>query len=108
MGTKPSWVCAVFALFLSCSLQGESSPGDAFWAASNGPLGGVVNALLVFNFSVYAGTDRGLYKSVDGGVSWRLTSVPLSSKVLSLAAVDHVILAGTEADGILRSVNGID
>jgi photosystem II stability/assembly factor-like uncharacterized protein len=48
---------------------------------------------------VYAGTDRGLYGSEDGGARWRLLDTPMSGSMVWSAAIDpadpRVMFAGT-------------
>jgi photosystem II stability/assembly factor-like uncharacterized protein len=104
---KRSSYCSVFFL-LAGALAAAPFPEDTPWTPSNGPPGGVINVLTAHDSSLYAGSNQGLYKSIDGGASWRLTGLPLSSKVVSLAVVDGVVLAGTQGDGVFRSVNGGD
>ncbi len=62
--------------------------------------------------TIFAGTDSGVYKSSDGGVSWQAidTGLPLYAvRVTSLAispgyASDHTVFFGTD-NGVYRSVN---
>jgi photosystem II stability/assembly factor-like uncharacterized protein len=48
---------------------------------------------------VYAGTDRGLYQSQDGGAGWRLLETPMSGSMVWSMAIDPadpaVMFAGT-------------
>lgn len=53
---------------------------------------------------IYAGTDRGVWKSPDGGDIWHDTHLP-ESKVTSIAigAADGAVYAGTEPSRLFRS-----
>lgn len=78
------------------------------WQSGNGPYGGYIGALAVTpDGSVFAGSGRGIFRSVDGGATWPLEgSVIGASSIWSLAvnALGH-IFAGTEYSGILRSLD---
>src|SRR5262249_52518152 len=90
----------------SSVLVAAAFPEDAPWGPSTGPPGGVVSALARLDSSLFAGTKAGLYKSTDGGASWRPTDLPLKASVIALGVIDDVILAGTQTDGIFRSTDG--
>jgi hypothetical protein len=102
---KPCSLWLSGLMLATCTVTAASFLDGALWTPSNGPPGGVVNVLAAQGSSLYAGTGYGLYKSTDGGASWRITSFPLGSSLLSLAFTDGVILAGTEFDGVFRSVD---
>jgi hypothetical protein len=97
--------CAIGLLVAACAMAASPFPD---WAPSNGPTGAVVNVLLAQGSKLWAGCNQGLYKSVDGGVSWHLSAFPQASSVGSLVAINDVILAGTNGDGIFRSTDGGD
>ena len=88
----------------------ENNAGaGAIWM-SNGLAGRRVNALAVDTASpanVYAGTDRGLFKSTDSGVSWNATG--LSGTSLNLLVIDPAtpttLYAATDS-GTLKSLDG--
>ena len=48
---------------------------------------------------IYAGTDRGLYRSDDSGGKWRLLDTPMTGSMVWSMAIDpvdgHVMFAGT-------------
>ncbi|MBI3242197.1 MAG: hypothetical protein HYZ49_07885 [Chloroflexi bacterium] len=105
-------------LFLSEILCfGISWAGDNVWTSS-GPYEGkrdVWIAALVLDPSVpttvYAGTTEGVYKSLDGGVTWAEASVGLTSSAVAALAVDpgatQTVYAGTDyGGGVFKSVDG--
>jgi photosystem II stability/assembly factor-like uncharacterized protein len=65
----------------------------------------------VFSFAVsgndlFAGTDRGVYRSNDRGANWTPTNIGQDSLlVLSLLVKDSVLLAGTGGGGVYRSTD---
>lgn len=84
--------------------------GLAVWT-SNGPEGGAVRALAVNPSSpqtLYAGTGGGVFKSSDGGGSWRAVNTGLGNTTVSALAIDPVnpaiLYAGT-AGGVFKSVD---
>ncbi|MDQ2980614.1 MAG: hypothetical protein M3R62_15505, partial [Acidobacteriota bacterium] len=90
-----------------------SSAGVNQWT-SIGPFGpgGSVRALAVDPGSpgvLYAGTDGGIFKSVDGGVSWGAVNNGLTGFTVFAIAIDPsaggTLYAGTNA-GVFKSVNG--
>jgi len=90
-------ILAAVALFLSAS---PVSAGHNVWT-SQGPEGGNTQALVVTRGQpsvVYAGLLHGVFKSVDGGLSWRRVSQAISPQILSLAgdpADPRTLYAGT-------------
>lgn len=86
------------------------------WSAdwmTRGPEGGNVNVLAVHptNHDVlYAGTDGGLFKSLDAGASWTSSSSGLSPRALAVNALQFkpgspsILYAGTPA-GFFRSTD---
>ncbi len=88
-------------------------PGaDASWS-SVGPAGGAVRRVATApsdaRIAYLAGDGSGVFKSEDGGVSWRIASAGLTNfDVRSLAvspANARIVLAGTDL-GAFRSVDG--
>lgn len=94
----------------SSSLNALSSylAGDIDWN-SGGPVGISINALAIHPTNpsvVYAGGSGGVYKTIDGGITW--AAVKTGGSISSLA-VDHVtpstIYAGAW-EGIYKSTDG--
>ncbi|HXM78087.1 MAG TPA: hypothetical protein VOA00_02545 [Thermoanaerobaculia bacterium] len=90
-----------------------SSAGVNQWT-SIGPFGpgGNVRVLAVDAGSpgvLYAGTDGGIFKSLDGGVSWGAVNNGLTGFIVFAIAIDPsaggTLYAGTNA-GVFKSVNG--
>jgi len=96
---------------------GTVRAGDSAWTCI-GPWGGVVGTVAVspayaVDHTVFAGTrGGGIFVSVDGGASWRPSSVGLPyTEILSLAispnyASDRTVFAGTSDAGCFKSTNG--
>ena len=70
-------VCTIFLAFLlAFSLCGADAAGDVASWTTEGPCGGYINSLAMAATNpdiIYAGTDSGLSKTVDGGVGFSLT-----------------------------------
>ena len=80
---------------------------------SNGPQGGSVNALVVDpadDATVYATTNRGVYKSENSGTLWKpMTNgmSDLSVSALTISPEDHAALyAGTSRGAVFKTVDG--
>ncbi len=85
---------------------------------SGGPLGGNVYCLAADPSrpaTLYAGTDQGVYKSDDGGTTWRASNSGISSYRVQTIAVDPaapttlyvgtITPAGVESVGIFKSTD---
>jgi photosystem II stability/assembly factor-like uncharacterized protein len=75
--------------FASVPLLAVAAAGDTVWIGANGDIA----------------------VSRDGGESWGLSTLPIRAEVQMLAvspdyAQDHMVLAATARDGVLRSVDG--
>ena len=83
--------------------------GEHWVARSFGVLDATVFALAFSpNFAhdqtVFAGTDTAIYYSYNGARAWKQLDFPEAcAPVLSLALVDHRLLAGTEQHGLYRA-----
>src|SRR5687767_9973336 len=93
------------------------SESQSFWAGPNvwtsiGPDGGGVSALAIDPQSprtIYAATFSGIFKSTDGGGSWKALSMPISGLNFLTLAVDPLnrgtVYAGTMR-GVLKTTDG--
>jgi photosystem II stability/assembly factor-like uncharacterized protein len=91
--------------------------GDHWVSANPGLLDLTVLALgLSPRFDVdrtgFVATASGLYRSRNGGKSWRALALPGDDPAVQSLAIspsfgdDRLVLAGTEADGLMRSADG--
>ncbi len=87
--------------------RGPALSNSISWSQSNGPLGGIVHALVVNSSGyVFAGTyGGGVFRSTDNGSSW--TQSGLTSKYVYSLATNSAgyVFAGTETDGVYRSTD---
>jgi photosystem II stability/assembly factor-like uncharacterized protein len=88
----------------------QSIDSAATWNPLQADLPSLVTAIVVdplTSLKVYAGTALGVFKSTDGGSSWKAAG---SRNVVSALAIDPVtstiVYAGTADAGILRSTDG--
>lgn len=105
---------SVTALFYGSSSMFAAHPGSgirasadlgATWAGvSNGLAGASVYAFCATSGSLFAGTDRGPYVSVNGGVSWTACSTTFTDTVFALYGTGTTVVAGTR-NGFFRSKN---
>ena len=80
----------------------------AQWIQSNGPVGGIAYSLVTFSNNVFAGTNSGVFKSMDNAVSWRQTSLnnySVKSLAVSARGGAPIIFAGTDTGGVFISTN---
>lgn len=88
----------------------ESLDGGGSWKHITVGFSGNVNLLVVDpkdTDTIYAGTDKGIFKTVDGGKNW--INLNLSNKVVSMAIVPNdskIIYAGTHNGGLFRTTDG--
>ncbi|GMR10836.1 MAG: exo-alpha-sialidase [Anaerolineae bacterium] len=102
-------------------LSGLVASGTAPWT-TGGPYGGYVNSLAMAASNpdvIYAGTEGGLFKTVDGGVTWTTTGFPKTGRLrpiggfrprgVQVVQVDpadpQIVYAGTD-DGLFKSQDG--
>lgn len=84
------------------------------WKRTGGPGGNTITALMVDGNRVFAGTnggngsqEGGLFTATDTSFAWQQTgrSTFGNVKILALHKVGNVLLAGTEAQGVYRSLD---
>lgn len=90
----------VFSVFLLIS----SSSALCQWVSANLPYQGSVRCFAVKGTNIYAGTEGGVFRSTDDGVSWIAanTGIP-NAAIYSLDVTGANILAGTGWFGMFRS-----
>lgn len=107
----------LFLAFLLCFVAGAEGPGGhgiyrttdrgRSWSRSDHGLPGDVriNAFAGLGGTVFAGTDGGVYVSVDQGLNWKLAGGTGALRVISMAATGGRVFAGTDRTGIVVSVD---
>lgn len=99
------WILALMELLA----VGNINAGINQWT-TNGPSGRSVFALAVdpkMPTTVYAGTDQGVFKSIDSGGSWNRTSLEAGQvKTLVIDPVNPAVLYAGTTQGMFKSVDG--
>ncbi|MCE1163885.1 MAG: hypothetical protein LWX07_00625 [Bacteroidetes bacterium] len=94
-------------LFLLCVI----SPGylPAQWVQTSGPSAGYSYAFIANGSTYFSGTQRGVFRSTDSGLSWYQPQTELNTYLISSFAMDgSTILAGAEPGGLYYSTdNGV-
>src|SRR5207244_3702522 len=85
-------------------------PLKAQWKQCGGLIGGGINALLVHDSILFAGTHGGIFVSRDAGSTWMpandgMIETPHAIVTYGLAHQDSTVFAATAA-GLFRSMNG--
>ena len=83
----------------------------AQWIQTNGPKGGEVKCLASIDSILFAGTDDGVYRSVDNGASWNptgLENIVYSLTVKSDNESNMNLFAGTFNGGVFLSADNGD
>ncbi len=80
----------------------------AQWVQTNGYFGGNINVLKVSGNNLFAGTDKGVYLSVDNGNSWTQVNNGLTNtNIYSMVVNGENVFVGTGGSGVfLSSDNG--
>ena len=103
---RPTWIFILIIFFFSLLNPLFSEAG---WK-SGGPRGGYVNCLAMAPSNpaiIYAGSENGVHKTVNGGMGWSETGA-LETEVVDLLVDPEnpdIVYAGTE-DGVYRSADG--
>jgi len=101
---------APFRVFVPAVLKNYPPPWEAGAGLSaNTKVYAIAACTGTFSSTVYAGTDRGVYKSTNAGASWTLPSPGLGNQVIYgiAAATDcQTVYAATWGQGVYKSTNG--
>jgi Photosynthesis system II assembly factor YCF48 len=104
-----SWGLCVLGLLLALSAAAQDQ-GPGFVLQGEG---GLITAFALdpsSSMTIYAATGRGLYKTADGGASWRRVGTGLGDHSLLAVAVDphspSTVFAATDTAGVFRSFDG--
>lgn len=94
---------------MTTGLSGLVTSSSDSWT-TGGPYGGYINSLAMAGTNpdvIYAGTESGLFKTVDGGDTWTGTGFPNTLvRVVQVAPGNpNTVYAGTD-DGIYKSEDG--
>ena len=82
------------------------STGYGQWVETSGPASNVTRVLTVTGSTILAGTDDGMFLSVNNGAPWTSINVGMAKDtVLACATTDSSIFSGTFHSGIFRSTN---
>jgi FG-GAP-like repeat/FG-GAP repeat len=111
IAVDPSRSATVYAATIGSGTY-KTSDGGKTWIASTGLPKDVLTLALdpASPGIVYAGTSIGVFKSVNGGVSWNITGSDLPSAPIRALAIDPrhptTIYAAPEHGGVFKSLNG--
>jgi len=102
--TKFNWFVFCFGLLVLFSHITKAQ-----WVQTNGPYGGNVLTVAVNHTTLFAGTDRGLFRSIDTGRSWIATyHKPLSYDINFLTDSDSVLFATCNGFLLRSTDNGLN
>src|SRR5712692_3571089 len=110
---------ARLAMALALLLAVRDAAGQIGTWASHGPVGGSIYCLVQdpsHPSTLYAGTQRGVIKSVDGGATWQSSSAGIPPVRVQTIAIDStntstlyagtVTPSGVESVGFFKSTDG--
>lgn len=90
-------IVLIFSILLSLSLNAQ-------WEKTNASFGGNINVLEVSGNNIFAGTDEGVYLSVDNGSSWTQMNNGLTNTMIySMVIVGTDVFVGTGGKGVFVS-----
>ena len=77
---------------------------NAQWVQTGGPSGSVTRVLTAIGGALYAGTDKGVFLSVNNGNTWEASNAGLAKDtVVSFAVSNGTLFAGTLHSGAFAS-----
>ncbi len=95
----------VLQLIIVLVLASTASKSLAQWVQTNISSGEVANCLAANSSQVFVGTEEGVFRSIDGGLTWSQTSGGLpDTTVYAIAINGSYVLAGT-GSGVFLSTN---
>ena len=94
-------LAAALALVLASAASCQPHGVCGEWVEAHDLKGIEVRSLVATRGGVFAATDQGVFKSNDGGSTWRITNLRISTYALACTE-GGVLLAGTE-NGVYRS-----
>jgi photosystem II stability/assembly factor-like uncharacterized protein len=107
----PVTIAVALVALISTLFPADSSAGVNRWTTS-GPDVGNVKALAIdpsAPATLYAGTDGGVFKSINGGQSWTAINSGLTDTIVDALAIDPsapaTLYAGTNLGGVFKSTN---
>ncbi|MDG6999686.1 MAG: exo-alpha-sialidase [Nitrososphaerota archaeon] len=84
----------------------ESADNGMTWTEKDTSFTNAANCFAIINNTIFVGTLHGVFRSTDGGTSWKPTgTVAMSEPVANLAVIGSVLFAGTNGVGIYRSTD---
>jgi hypothetical protein len=96
-----------FNLVAMALLADSVQPVKAQWVKTNGPFGGIIEALCVKDSTIFAGTDSGVFLSTDSGTSWIAANTGLAElNVKTLVVSGENIFAGIDVFDDVDGVGG--
>ncbi len=78
------------------------------WSPTNGPYGGDIKCLLFKGNQLFAGTDCGVYSTINNGDVWesKNTGMQPCTEIRSLAENNNILVAGTNNGVFISTDNG--
>jgi uncharacterized protein (TIGR03437 family) len=96
--------CFALCLFLSSTIQAQTTPLPGQWSPTTLTTDAKVRALVVSGTTIFAGTNSGVWSSSDNGTTWAQVNSGLTTQdVRALAVSGTTLYAGTNGGGVFRS-----